>query len=107
MSDAPFGTAEKIRKRAIWAVALFAASVVPAIIGVGIINATVGQANIATPFAFSLWAIGALFALAAAIPTLRHWDGLPVQMRWLGALPMLCVSLFLSIAIVVVALRGP
>jgi hypothetical protein len=107
VSEVPFGTAEKIRKRAIWAVALFAASVVPAIIGVGIINATVGQANIATPFAFSLWAIGALFALAAAIPTLRHWDGLPVQMRWLGALPMLCVSLFLSIAIVVAALRGP
>ncbi len=100
MSDAPAGTSRKIRKRAIWAVALFAASVVPAIIGVGIINTTAGQANIATPFAFGLWAIGALFALAAAFPTLRHWDLLPAQTRWIGALPMLCVSLFLSAALV-------
>ena len=99
-SDAPYGTSQKIRNRAIWSVALFAASVAPAIIGAGIINATVDQANVATPFAFGLWAIGALFALAAAIPTLRHWDVLPQQTRWLGALPMLCVSLFLSIVLV-------
>ena len=100
-SEAPYGTSQKIRNRAIWSVALFAACVVPAIIGVGIINTTVDQANIATPFAFGLWAIGALFALAAAIPTLRHWDLLPQQTRWLGAAPMLCVSLFLSIAMAV------
>ena len=98
--EAPYGTSRKIRNRAIWSVALFAASVVPAIIGVGIINTTVDQANIATPFAFGLWAIGALFALAAAFPTLRHWDVLPSQTRWLGALPMLCVSLFLSIVLI-------
>ena len=100
MSDAPYGTSQKIRNRAIWSVALFAASVVPAIIGIGIINTTVDQANVATPFALGLWAIGALFALAAAVPTLRYWDLLPQQTRWLGALPMLCVSLFLSIALV-------
>ena len=100
MSEAPYGTSQKIRNRAIWSVALFAASVVPAIIGIGIINTTVDQANVATPFAFGLWAIGALFALAAAFPTLRHWDVLPQQTRWLGALPMLCVSLFLSIVLV-------
>ena len=100
MAEAPYGTSRKIRDRAIWAVALFAASVVPAIIGVGIINTTVDQANIATPFAFGLWAIGALFALSAAVPTLRHWDLLPLQTRWLGTLPMLCVSLFLSVALV-------
>ena len=99
-SDAPYGTSQKIRNRAIWSVALFAASVVPAIIGVGIINTTVDQANVATPFAFGLWAIGALFAMAAAFPTLRHWDVLPQQTRWLGALPMLSVSLFLSIVLV-------
>ena len=98
-SDAPYGTSRKIRNRAIWSVALFAASVVPAVIGVGIINGTVDQANIATPFAFGLWAIGALFAMAAAVPTLRHWDVLPQQTRWLGALPMLSVSLLLSIAL--------
>ena len=99
-SDAPYGTSQKIRNWAIWSVAIFAASVAPAIIGVGIINTTVDQANVATPFAFGLWAIGALFALAAAFPTLRHWDLLPQQTRWLGALPMLCVSLFLSIVLV-------
>ena len=102
MNEAPFGTSRKIRNRAIWAVALFAASVTPAIIGVGIINATADQANIATPFAFGLWAAGALFAMAAALPTLRHWEALPSQIRWLGALPMLCVSLQLSAALIVV-----
>lgn len=80
---------------------------VPAIIGVGIINTTAQQANVATPFAFGLWAIGALCALAAAIPTLRYWEGLPAPLRWLGALPMLCVSLFLSIALVAVIVRAP
>jgi hypothetical protein len=99
VSEAPFGTSRKIRQRAIWAVALFAASVLPAIVGVGIINATTEQTNIATPFAFGLWTLGALFALAAAVPTLRHWDLLATETRWLGALPMLCVSLFLSIAV--------
>jgi len=106
-SEAPYGTSQKIRNRAIWSVALFAASVVPAIIGVGIINTTVDQADVATPFAFGLWAIGALFAAGAAVPTLRHWDLLPQQTRWLGAAPMLCVSLFLSIALVVAAFVQP
>jgi len=104
--EAPFGTSQKIRNRAAWAVALFASSVAPAIIGVGIINTTAMQANIATPFAFALWAVGALFAMAAAVPTLRYWDRLPAHMRWLGALPMLCVSLFLSTALIVVTFVG-
>ena len=107
MAEAPYGTSRKIRDRAIWAVALFAASVVPAIIGVGIINTTVDQANVATPFAFGLWAIGALFSVGAAVPTLRHWDLLPQQTRWLGAAPMLCVSLFLSIVLVVTTFVHP
>ena len=43
--------------------------------------------------------VAASFALAAAVPTLRYWDHLPTMIRWLGALPLLCVSLFLSAAI--------
>jgi hypothetical protein len=99
-SDAPPGTSQRIRKRATWAVALFAACVVPAIVGIGITGATTEQVNIATPFALGFWVLGVLFAIAAAIPTLRHWDLLPQQTRWLGALPMLSVSLMLSVALV-------
>ena len=44
--------------------------------------------------------LGVLFAIGAAIPTLRHWDLLPQQTRWLGALPMLSVSLMLSVALI-------
>ena len=47
----------------------------------------------------SIWAIGLLFALWAAFPTLRYWEALPGTIRWLGALPLLCVSFFLSTAI--------
>ena len=39
-------------------------------------------------------------ALWAAFPTLRYWDGLPGTIRWMGAMPLLCVSLFLSIALI-------
>lgn len=104
MNEAPAGTSRRIRNRAIWAVALFASSFPPAIIGVGITNASTAQVNIASPFAFALWAFGMVFAVAAAVPTLRHWDLLPPATRWLGALPMLCVSLFLSIAVVAVTI---
>ena len=38
-------------------------------------------------------------ALWAAFPTLRYWEGLPSQTRWLGALPLLTISLFLSVAL--------
>jgi hypothetical protein len=100
VSEAPAGTSRRIRKRATWAVALFAACVVPAIVGIGITSATTEQVNIATPFALGFWALGVLFAIAAAIPTLRHWDLLPQQTRWLGALPMLSVSLMLSVALI-------
>ena len=54
------------------------------------------------PLAFGFWVIGCLFALWAAFPTLRYWDGLPNQTRWLGALPLLSVSLFLSAALLAV-----
>ena len=52
-------------------------------------------------FPVAFWVLGVLFAIGAALPTLRHWDLLPPQTRWLGALPMLSVSLFLSVALIV------
>jgi hypothetical protein len=96
----PFGTSERIRNRAIWAVAFFAASVLPAIVGMRIADVEGDGAAVAMPIALALWAIGALLALAAAFPTLRYWEGLPAQTRLLGALPLLTVSLFLSAALV-------
>ncbi|MFI5002889.1 MAG: hypothetical protein ACHQK9_23630 [Reyranellales bacterium] len=99
-SAPPFGTSARIRHRAIWAVAFFAASVPPAIVGLGVAMGTPEQANVALPLAFVFWALGVLLALWAAFPTLRYWDGLPTQTRWLGALPMLSVSLFLSAALI-------
>lgn len=95
----PPGTGGRIRNRAIWAVALYAASVPPALIGTGLAVGNSEQANVALPLAFGFWAIGLLFALAAALPTLRYWEGLPGHTRWLGALPLLSVSLFLSAAL--------
>ncbi len=99
-SSPPYGTYQRIRNRAVWAVALFAASVLPALVGLGVADVATDQDNVALPLAAGFWAIGLLFALWAAVPTLRYWDVLPGQVRWLGALPWLTVSLFLSIAIV-------
>ena len=95
----PVGTYRRIRGRAIWAVALFASAVPPAIIGSGIAVATPDQANVAIPFAIAFWTIGLLFAIWAAIPTLHYWDVLPGGVRWLGALPLLSASLVLSLGI--------
>ncbi|MBS0549089.1 MAG: hypothetical protein JSR24_15140 [Proteobacteria bacterium] len=103
VSEAPVGTNRRIRNRAIWAVALFAASVPPALVGIGITNATSTQVNVATPMAFGLWTVGLLFSLWAAVPTIRHWDVLPPATRWLGALPMLSNSLLLTIAVLAVS----
>ncbi len=97
---APRGTSQRIRTRAIWAVALFTASLPPAFVGFGIATATDDQTNLAMPLAFIFWATGLLFALWAAFPTLRYWDDLPGPIRWLGSLPLLSVSLFLSAALV-------
>jgi len=96
----PLGTNERIRNRAIWAVAFFAASILPAIVGMGIPDIQGEGVAVAMPIALVLWAIGALIALAAALPTLRYWEGLSLQIRLLGALPLLTVSLFLSAALV-------
>ena len=97
----PSGTSQRIRTRAIWAVAFFAASVLPAIVGLGVV-AGIGEEGVAVApsIAFALWAIGALISLAAAFPTLRYWEGLPTQARMLGALPLLTVSFFLTAALI-------
>lgn len=101
----PFGTGQRIRTRAIWAVSLFTAAIPPAVVGFGISTATADQVNVAMPLALLFWVLGLLFALWAAVPTLRHWDGLAAQTRWLGALPLLSVSLFLSVALFLPLLR--
>jgi hypothetical protein len=96
----PLGTSQRIRNRAIWAVAFFTASVLPAIVGMGIADLQGEGVTVAMPIAFALWVIGALFALASALPTLRYWEGLPAQTRLLGALPLLTVSFFLTAALI-------
>jgi uncharacterized MAPEG superfamily protein len=96
----PLGTGQRVRNRAIWAVAFFTASVPPAFVALGIAEVTGDQVNIALPLAFGFWAIGLLFALWAAYPTLRYWEGLPGPTRWLGALPLLSVSLFFTAALI-------
>lgn len=101
----PVGTQQRIRVRAIWAVALMASSVMPAIVGLGIIaEASERTINIAMPFAFLFWLAGLIMAIGAALPTLRYWEGLPGNVRWLGALPLLTLSLFLSAAILATVL---
>ncbi len=100
----PAGSSRRIRNRAIWAVALFAASILPTIVGLAIAATPGENVNIAFVFALSFWATGVLMALWAAFPTLRYWEGLPAQTRWLGALPMLTISLFLSAALVTASL---
>lgn len=95
----PMGTNRRIRSRAIWAVALSAASVIPTIIGFAI-SVRGDETNVALLFAFAFWLSGVVMALWAAFPTLRYWEGLPTQTRWLGALPLLTISLFLSAALI-------
>ena len=95
----PLGTNERIRNRAIWAVAFFMASVLPAIVGMGIPDIKGEGVTVAMPIAFALWFFGTLFAIAAGLRTLRYWEALPTQIRLLGALPLLTVSFFLSAAI--------
>ena len=96
----PLGTSQRSRNRAIWAVALFAASVPPALVGLGDAERNSDLVEVAVMLALAFWAIGLLFALWAAFPTLRYWEGLPVQTRWLGALPLLSVSLLLTTALI-------
>jgi glutathione S-transferase len=96
----PLGTSQRIRNRAIWAVAFFAASVPPAFVGAGMANVQSEELAVGMPIAFVLWAIGALIALAAAFSTLRYWEGLTLQTRLLGALPLLTVSFFITAALI-------
>jgi hypothetical protein len=100
----PVGTNRRIRHRAIWAVALFAASVIPTFAGLASGTRPDNDINIAFVFALAFWLAGVLMALAAAFSTLRYWEGLPEQTRWLGALPLITISLFLSAALVAAVL---
>lgn len=96
----PAGTSGRIRNRAIWSVALFAASIPPTIIGLGIAHFTPDAVNIAVAFATAFWLFGVLGALWAAFPTIRYWEGLTGQTRWLGALPLLTISTFVTAALI-------
>lgn len=100
----PPGTSQRIRNRAIWAVALFTAALPPAFVALGIAEATADTVNVALPMAFGFWGLGFVTSLWAAVPTLRHWDGLAGQTRWLGALPLLSVSLLLTAVLIGVLL---
>ena len=100
MTAAPHGTSQRIRSRAIWTVALFAASVPPALVGLGGIQDKPDLVDVALALALGFWSIGLVFALWTAFATLRYWEGLPTQTRWLGSLPLLSVSLFLSVALI-------
>jgi hypothetical protein len=97
---APLGTSQRIRNRAIWAVALFTAAVPPAVVALGIADVAQDQVNVALPLAVVFWLIGLLFSLGAAFPALRYWEVLPQTTRWLGASPLLSVSLFFSAALI-------
>jgi hypothetical protein len=96
----PLGTSQRIRNRAIWAVALFTASVPPAFVALGVAEVAQDKINVAFPLAVGFWLLGLVCALWAAFPTLRYWETLPPTTRWLGALPMLSVSLFFSAALI-------
>ena len=98
----PFGTSQRIRNRAIWAVAFFTAALPAAFVAMGIAEVTEDQVNTAFPLAVAFWLLGLLFALWAAVPTLRYWDGLPPATRWLGALPLVSVSLFFTAGLIAV-----
>jgi hypothetical protein len=95
----PEGTSQRIRHRAIWAVALFAASVIPTLLSLATSHEG-DNVSTALIFALAFWLSGVAMALWAAFPTLRYWEGLPSQTRWLGALPLLTISLFLSAALI-------
>ena len=95
----PAGTQRRIRNRAIWAVALFASSVLPALVGLGIAPVVPDRDNVALPLATTFWIIGLFFALWAAFPTLRYWEALPAHIRWMGTLPWLTVSFFFCAAL--------
>ena len=98
--SAPLGTSQRIRNRAIWAVALFTASVPPAIVALGVADVAQDKVNVALPLAVGFWLIGLLFSLWAALPALRYWEVLPQTTRWLGTLPLLSVSLLFSAALI-------
>ena len=106
MAPPPEGTARRIRGRAIWTVALFAAAVPPALVGLGGSDGRADLRDTGMALALLFWSVGLVLAVATALPTLRHWDGLPGSVRWMGALPLLSISLLLSLALVATLVVG-
>ena len=93
-------TSRRIRTGVIWALVSFAIAVVP------IVYATIGMVgdrpiDTALGFAALFWAVGLLFALWAAIPTMRHWSELPPEVRSLGITPLLFICLPQAVALLV------
>ena len=89
-----YGTGQRIRNRTLWAVALFAAAVPPAFVSTGVAFGTTTLAlRCRSP---SIWALGVLFALAAAFPPCATGKHCRQAARWLGALPILSVALFFA-----------
>ncbi|WP_020695227.1 hypothetical protein [Reyranella massiliensis] len=96
----PSGTYRHIRTGVVWALVLFAIAIVPIVIAtLGMVN----NSSIHLPllFAVSLWALGTLVALWAALPALRHWSTLPREVRSLAITPLLCIGLPQAVALLV------
>ena len=96
----PSGTYRHIRIGVVWALVLFAIAIVPIVIAtLGMVD----KAPIRLPllFAVSLWALGILVALWAALPALRHWNTLPREVRSLAITPLLFIGLPQAVALLV------
>lgn len=93
-------TSRRIRTGVIWALVSFAIAVVP------IVFATIGMVgdkpiDTALGIAALFWAVGLLFALWAAVPTIRQWSELPSEVRSLGITPLLFICLPQAVALLV------
>lgn len=94
MRSPPVGTARRIRLRALSAVIFLAASAPPGVVATGLAAGGEAYGKGALAVAVGLWGFGLGFALWAAFPTVRYWEVLPGAVRWLGALPLLAITLF-------------
>lgn len=91
--------ARRVRARAVWSLALFAAAFPATLIGAQAVdNPTVlaGATLLATVF----WGSGAVFGIASAVGTLRKWDILPQTARWLGVIPVFGVGLIALVGVI-------
>jgi hypothetical protein len=82
-------TVRRIRSRAVWSLAVFAAAVPASLVGGDPAAGVAPSALLATVF----WAIGTVVAVAAAAGALRHWPALSPATRWLAMTPLAGVGL--------------